>query len=228
VAVSSVAVITVAVITVRHGAGPLLLRGLVLVIVVLVVVVLMIVTLVGTGLGRGWSRPEPGEQQWSNQRTHGEGHDVPLPCTLPQMESQVSGSRLALASSPVLQKIGAVAQRSGVPVKTIRFYCDQGLLQPSTRSEGRYRLFDETVFDELALIRMLRALEIPLATIREVLEARRSGICHCDELKGTIGSKAGEIEQRIGDLQRLHGELTRMLERWQACGGRRQPSRSVA
>ena len=228
-AVITVAVITVAVIsmavagTVRHGAGPLLLRGLVLVVVVLVVVML-----VGIGLSQGWSRPDPGEQQWSNQRTHGGRQDVPLPCTLLPMESQVSGSRLALAASPVLQKIGAVAQRSGVSVKTIRFYCDQGLLQPRTRSEGHYRLFDERVFDELALIRMLRALEIPLATIREVLQARRSGICHCDELKSTIGSKAGEIEQRIGDLQHLHGELTRMLDSWQACGGRTQSDRSVA
>ena len=91
-----------------------------------------------------------------------------------------------LAPCPVPQKIGAVARRSGMPVKTIRFYCDQGLLQPSARSEGRYRLFDETVYGELALIRMLRALEIPLATIGEVLEARRFGICHCDELKATI------------------------------------------
>ena len=33
-----------------------------------------------------------------------------------------------------LLKIGAVAQRSGVPVKTIRFYCDEGLLQPASRS----------------------------------------------------------------------------------------------
>jgi len=133
-----------------------------------------------------------------------------------------------MSSSPVLQKIGAVAQRSGVPVKTIRFYCDQGLLQPSARSEGRYRLFDQTVYDELALIRMLRALEIPLVTIGEVLKARRSGICHCNELKGTISHKAGEIEQRISDLQQLHGELTRMLATWQACGGRRQSDRSVA
>jgi hypothetical protein len=56
-----------------------------------------------------------------------------------------------------LQKIGAVAARSGVSVKTIRFYCDQGLLQPSGRSEGRYRLFDESVDSDLALIRTLRA-----------------------------------------------------------------------
>jgi DNA-binding transcriptional MerR regulator len=113
-----------------------------------------------------------------------------------------------------------VAARSGVPVKTIRFYCDQGLLQPSARSEGRYRLFDASVYGELALIRTLRALDIPLPTITAVLEARRSGVCTCDNLQTTIRGKAGEIEQRIADLQALHSELNALLSTWQRCGGR--------
>jgi MerR family transcriptional regulator, copper efflux regulator len=119
-----------------------------------------------------------------------------------------------------LEKIGAVAERSGVSVKTIRFYCDQGLLQPSARSEGRYRLFDESVYGELALIRTLRGLDIPLPTITAVLEARRSGVCTCDNLQATIRGKAGEIQQRIADLQSLHAELNDLLSSWQRCGGR--------
>jgi DNA-binding transcriptional MerR regulator len=117
------------------------------------------------------------------------------------------------------QQIGVVAERSGVPVKTIRFYCDEGLLQPVSRTEGRYRLFDESVYEELSLIRTLRAMEIPLDTIRSVLEARRSGICYCENLQATIRSKAGEIQQRIEDLLALQAELTAMLNSWEACGG---------
>jgi Predicted transcriptional regulators len=119
-----------------------------------------------------------------------------------------------------LEKIGAVAERSGVSVKTIRFYCDQGLLQPSARSEGRYRLFAESVYGELALIRTLRGLDIPLPTITAVLEARRSGVCTCDNLQAAIRGKAGEIQQRIADLQSLHAELNGLLSSWQRCGGR--------
>ncbi len=70
-----------------------------------------------------------------------------------------------MTASDALLKIGAVAERSGVSVKTIRFYCDQGLLQPVARSDGRYRLFDDSVFAELALIRRLRAMDLPLATV---------------------------------------------------------------
>jgi len=136
------------------------------------------------------------------------------------MESQVAGRQPAELQAQELEKIGAVATRSGVTVKTIRFYCDQGLLQPSGRSEGRYRLFDESVYGELALIRTLRALDIPLPTIAAVLEARRSGVCTCNTLQATIRGKAGEIEQRIADLRALHSELKGMLTSWQRCGGR--------
>lgn len=114
-----------------------------------------------------------------------------------------------------LQKIGAVAARTGISVKTIRFYCDQGLLQPSGRSEGRYRLFDESVDSDLVQIRTLRGLDIPLPTIKAVLEARRSGMCTCDNLQATIRGKAGEIEQRIADLKSLHTELNGLLSTWQ-------------
>lgn len=117
------------------------------------------------------------------------------------------------------QQIGVVAERSGVSVKTIRFYCDEGLLHPVSRSDGRYRLFDESVYEELSLIRTLRAMEIPLGTIRTVLDARRSGICTCENLQATIRCKAGEIHQRIEDLKALQSELERMLRSWESCGG---------
>lgn len=43
------------------------------------------------------------------------------------------------------QTIGTVPRRSGLSVKTIRFYDDEGLLEPVGRSESGYRLFDERV-----------------------------------------------------------------------------------
>lgn len=129
------------------------------------------------------------------------------------MESQVE-------ASPRLQ-IGAVASRSGLTVKTIRFYCDEGLIQPINRSDGGYRLFDQAVFAELTLIRTLRAMEIPLQDVRQILEARRSGVCTCSALQARIRVKAGEIGERIVALRGLQAELVAMLDSWEACGGRR-------
>ena len=123
------------------------------------------------------------------------------------------------AQSAPLLKIGAVALRSGLSVKTIRFYCDEGLLQPLSRSGGGYRLFDESVFAELTLIRTLRAMEIPLPDVRGILAARHSGVCTCAALQGRIRGKAGEIGETIVALQGLQRELLAMLDSWQACGG---------
>ena len=118
-------------------------------------------------------------------------------------------------------KIGEVAQRSGLTVKTIRFYCDAGLIHPISRSEGGYRLFGEEVFAELTLIRTLKAMEIPLHDVTRILESKRSGICTCKTLQATIRSKAGEIEQKIDALRHLHEELNGLLRSWEDCGGRR-------
>lgn len=120
-----------------------------------------------------------------------------------------------------LQRIGEVARRSGLTVKTIRFYSDQGLIEPRSRSEGGYRLYGEEVHDELALIRTLRALDISLAETAELLRARRSGLCTCSSLQGTIRRRMAAIQHTISDLERLRGELARMLGNWEDCGGRK-------
>lgn len=118
-------------------------------------------------------------------------------------------------------KIGEVAERSGLTVKTIRFYCDEGLIHPISRSEGGYRLFSDEVFAELTLIRTLKAMDIPLQDVTQILESRRSGVCTCATLQATIRSKAGEIEQKITALRDLHTELHGLLSHWEDCGGQK-------
>ncbi len=128
------------------------------------------------------------------------------------MESQVVATGLL--------KIGDVSARSGLTVKTIRFYCDEGLIEPASRSEGGFRLFGPDVFAELTFIRTLRALEIPLPNVLKILESRRSGVCTCASLQDTIRTKAGDIEDKITALRKMHVELMELLVDWQECGGR--------
>lgn len=129
------------------------------------------------------------------------------------MESQVAAAGLL--------KIGEVAARSGLTVKTIRFYCDEGLIQPASRSDGGFRLFNPEALNDLAFIRTLRGLDIPLHDVMKILESRRSGICTCTSLQSTIRSKAGEIEHKITALRAMHVELMELLNHWQDCGGRK-------
>lgn len=121
-------------------------------------------------------------------------------------------------SSRIL-KIGDVSRLTRMPVKTIRFYCDQGVIQPNGRSEGHYRLFDESVIAELSLIQSLKMMNFPLIDIKLILEARRSGVCNCSFLKGTIQEKIDAVDQKISDLRAMQKQLTLMLEGWRDCGG---------
>ena len=116
-------------------------------------------------------------------------------------------------------RIGEVARRTGLPVKTIRFYCDEGLLQPRDRSAGGYRLFDEENLAELAIIRALRAMDVSIPELVRILEVRRSGVCNCSLLKGSIADKMASMDQRISELRIMKDELARLLDSWQDCGG---------
>lgn len=127
------------------------------------------------------------------------------------------GSRSA-EPAPSL-RIGEVARRTGLSVKTIRFYCDEGLLQPKDRSAGGYRLFDEENLAELAIIRALRAMDVSIPELARILEVRRSGVCNCSLLKGSIADKMASIDQRISELRTMKDELARLLDSWQDCGG---------
>ena len=123
-----------------------------------------------------------------------------------------------VSRAPAGLRIGEVAEGSGLPVKTIRFYSDEGLIIPTSRTEAGYRLFDQGVFEELSLIRTLKALEIPLVDIKAILAARRVGVCSCDSLRRLIEDKRDQIQGRLTGLEALHQELTTLLRGWEDCG----------
>jgi DNA-binding transcriptional MerR regulator len=66
--------------------------------------------------------------------------------------------------------IGDLARRTGLPVKTIRYYADIGLVPPTDRSPAGYRRYDATAMARLDLVRTLRELGVGLATVRRVLD----------------------------------------------------------
>ena len=116
-------------------------------------------------------------------------------------------------------RIGQVAQATGLPVKTVRFYCDEGLIDAVARSPGGYRLFDAAVLGELGLIRALRAMDVPLLEIKRLLAVRRAGHCNCGALKTSIQTRIRSIDQRLAELVAMKAELAQLLSSWEECGG---------
>jgi DNA-binding transcriptional MerR regulator len=69
-----------------------------------------------------------------------------------------------------LYSIGQVSKLSSLPVQTIRYYSDLGVLPPSHVTEAGYRMYDRADVARLELIRTLRSLEFDLETIAKLLK----------------------------------------------------------
>ncbi|MBG0852394.1 MerR family transcriptional regulator [Streptomyces spinoverrucosus] len=65
--------------------------------------------------------------------------------------------------------IGELARSTGLTVRTIRYWSDEGVLRPVARSVGGYRLYDAESAARLELIRTLRELGLGLDDVRRVL-----------------------------------------------------------
>lgn len=71
-----------------------------------------------------------------------------------------------------LLRIGEVADRLGLSLRTIRYYEEMGLVEPVTRSHGGFRLYTEVHVARLDVIRRLKPLGFSVQEMRDILEAR--------------------------------------------------------
>ncbi len=110
-----------------------------------------------------------------------------------------------------LKRIGAVAKESGLPIKTIRYYDELGLLKTSGRTESNYRLFSADVCDRLRFIKRAQSLGLTLLEIKEFLTVHDQGQLPCDHIKVKLEEKLHAIEQQIQQLQILKSELQGLL-----------------
>ena len=128
-------------------------------------------------------------------------------------ESEVSN--LEQPQSEMLQ-IGEVSTRSGLPIKTIRYYTDVGLLTPLVRrSRSGYRLYTTEILNRLAFIRRTQALGLSLTEIRDILEIHDRGELPCGQVREYLERKVAEIEAQIRQLNLLRSEVNGILSGWQ-------------
>ncbi|MFD6191402.1 MULTISPECIES: MerR family transcriptional regulator [unclassified Streptomyces] len=68
-------------------------------------------------------------------------------------------------------QIGEVAARTELSLRTIRHYEETGLVIPSARSQGGFRLYTETDVARLMVIRRMKPLGFTLEQMRDLLDA---------------------------------------------------------
>lgn len=67
-------------------------------------------------------------------------------------------------------QIGEVAERTHLSLRTIRYYEEVGLVPPSARTAGGFRLYTETDVARLQLVRRMKPLDFSLDEMRNVLQ----------------------------------------------------------
>lgn len=70
-----------------------------------------------------------------------------------------------------MKTVSEVSKLTGVSIRTLQYYDKIGLLQPSTRTEAAYRLYDNCDLEKLQQILLFRELEFPLKDIKQIINS---------------------------------------------------------
>lgn len=112
--------------------------------------------------------------------------------------------------------IGAVADRTGLSLRTLRHYDEVGLVRPSGRSDGGFRLYTEADVERLLLVRRMKPLGFSLEEMADLLDvadrlaagdgvpasADPTGGAADDELRSRLAAYVHAAEERRADLAR--------------------------
>ncbi|RLK07935.1 Cu(I)-responsive transcriptional regulator [Ruegeria conchae] len=115
--------------------------------------------------------------------------------------------------------IGDVAERSGLPAKTIRYYEDIGFIKPRRGLNG-YRHFDEKELHKLAFIGRARSLGFTIEDCRSLLALYEDKERASADVKEIAKQNLKEIDAKIADLRAMHTTLTHLIEE---CAGDHRP-----
>jgi DNA-binding transcriptional MerR regulator len=105
--------------------------------------------------------------------------------------------------------IGQIAERSGFPASTLRYYDEIGLVEPATRTEAGYRLYDDRVLSRLSFISRAKALGCSLEEISELVVVWAGDRCEPVQrrLHDLVTAKIADIRRETAELVALGAQL---------------------
>ena len=110
-------------------------------------------------------------------------------------------------------RIGAIAQRCGLPTRTLRYYERRGLIDQPDRDANGYRNYASDVVERVRFVQRAQAAGLTLAEIARVIELRQEGEQPCSHVTTLLTEKLTEVDRRIADLRTVKTELRALLRR---------------
>lgn len=109
-------------------------------------------------------------------------------------------------------KIGQMAQATGFPTRTLRFYEEAGLLSQRPRTESGYRIFDDRDLGRLDFIKKAKRLGLSLTEIKDILAITDQGEATCTHVRELLASKVEELDRALRELVQLRAAMVEILE----------------
>ena len=110
--------------------------------------------------------------------------------------------------------IGQLAEAAGVNVETIRYYQRRGLMPVPSRPPGGQRKYNDDSMRRIAFIRRAQDLGFTLEEISGLIGM--SAVDGCREGRDAARRKHEELGSRLAELERMRGELSRLIGRCEA------------
>lgn len=104
-------------------------------------------------------------------------------------------------------RIGELAAEAKVDIETIRYYEKAGLLPEPVRQPNGYRNYAETHVERLAFIRHCRALDMPLADVKRLLDFIAHPDADCGDINRLIDEQLGRVQERLKAMHALEMQL---------------------
>lgn len=115
--------------------------------------------------------------------------------------------------------IGDVAQKAGLPPKTIRYYEDIGLITPLRDTNG-YRVFRDSDLHKLAFLGRARALGFTIEDCRALLALYQDDSRASADVKELAQAHLAKIEDKIAQLESMRRTLSDLVK---SCAGDNRP-----
>lgn len=115
--------------------------------------------------------------------------------------------------------IGDVSKLSGLPIKTIRYYEEIGLVEPA-RSDNGYRNYHDNDYHKLAFLARARALGFTIEDCRNLLQLYENKARSSSEVKAIALQHLEQIKKKTADLQEMEKTLSTLVN---ACAGDDRP-----
>lgn len=111
-------------------------------------------------------------------------------------------------------KIGELAKQTGLPVGTLRYYSDLGLLQPVQRGDNGYRYYSQSASSQVEFIKKAQTLGFTLEEIKQILNVRDRGEIPCSLVQSLLDDKIEQLQIQIKQMTLFKAELEEYRTTW--------------